>query len=121
VNGVLVYTHANGRDIEEAVDSARQRVELGADVHLLHDVHHRLTPIEAGRLGKALVIPTELNRALLATPRGDELLLRTPMRRFGEASELIGAALYLASDACSFTTGQILAVDGGFLASGVNQ
>jgi hypothetical protein len=42
-----------------------------------------LTPIEAGRLGKALVIPTELNRALLATPRGDELLLRTPMRRFG--------------------------------------
>jgi mannonate dehydratase len=113
-NGVLVYTHANGRDISEAVDSVRQqieggylavraqvgvpgvassygvpkkgkpyepaerglpsetlwstekylnlvpslfetlRVEIGADVHLLHDVHHRLTPIEAGRLGKAL-------------------------------------------------------------------
>ena len=67
------------------------------------------------------IIPTELNRALLATPRGEELLLRTPMRRFGEARELIGAALYLASDACSFTTGQILVVDGGFLASGVNQ
>jgi mannonate dehydratase len=113
-NGVLVYTHANGRDISETVDSVRQqiegghlairaqaggpgiassygvpktgkpyepaerglpsetlwstekylnfvpslferlRVEIGPDVHLLHDVHHRLTPIEAGRLGKAL-------------------------------------------------------------------
>jgi mannonate dehydratase len=113
-SGVLVYTHANGRDISEAVDSVRQqiefgylavraqtgvpgiatsygvpktgkpyepaecglpsetlwstekylifvpslfeklRVEIGPDVHLLHDVHHRLTPIEAGRLGKAL-------------------------------------------------------------------
>ena len=112
--GVLVYTHANGRDIPEALDSVRQhmeegylavraqagvpgvassygvprgstpyepaerglpseslwsterylnfvpslfealRVELGHDVHLLHDVHHRLTPIEAARLGKAL-------------------------------------------------------------------
>src|ERR1700678_2424340 len=112
--GVLVYTHANGGDIEEAVDSVRQhmaegylavraqsgvpgvassygvpkagkpyepaerglpteslwsterylnfapqlfeklRVELGPDIHLLHDVHHRLTPIEAARLGKSL-------------------------------------------------------------------
>ena len=112
--GVLVYTHANGKDIEEAVDSVRRhmgegylavraqcgvpgvagsygvpkggkpyepaerglpseslwsterylnfvpglfeklRVDLGADVALLHDVHHRLTPIEAARLGKAL-------------------------------------------------------------------
>jgi NAD(P)-dependent dehydrogenase (short-subunit alcohol dehydrogenase family) len=68
------------------------------------------------------VFPTSLNAALIqGTPRGDELLLRTPMRRFGEAKEIAGAAIFLASDAASFVTGEILAVDGGFLASGVNQ
>ena len=47
--------------------------------------------------------------------------MRTPMRRFGEAKELAGTAIFLASDAASFITGEIVAVDGGFLASGVNQ
>ncbi|HUX45088.1 MAG TPA: glucose 1-dehydrogenase [Terracidiphilus sp.] len=68
------------------------------------------------------VFPTPLNASLIqGTPRGEELLLRTPMRRFGEARELAGAAIFLASEAASFVTGEILAVDGGFLASGVNQ
>ncbi|GAC1659488.1 MAG: glucose 1-dehydrogenase [Acidobacteriaceae bacterium] len=67
------------------------------------------------------IFPTELNRALLNSPRGHELTIRTPMQRFGRTEELVGAAIYLASEACSFTTGQILAVDGGYLASGVNQ
>jgi NAD(P)-dependent dehydrogenase (short-subunit alcohol dehydrogenase family) len=68
------------------------------------------------------VFRTALNSELLDnTPRGRELLARTPMSRFGQAEELIGAAIYLASDAASFTTGQTLVVDGGFLASGVNQ
>ena len=67
------------------------------------------------------IIPTELNRSLLNTGRGKELLLRTPMARFGTAEEVAGAAVYFASEASGFTTGQILAVDGGFLASGVNQ
>jgi NAD(P)-dependent dehydrogenase (short-subunit alcohol dehydrogenase family) len=67
------------------------------------------------------IIPTELNRGLLDSPRGNELILRTPMHRFGSADELIGAAVYLASDACSFTTGQTICVDGGYRASGVNQ
>ncbi|MGA2047067.1 MAG: glucose 1-dehydrogenase [Terracidiphilus sp.] len=68
------------------------------------------------------VFRTELNAQLLdSTPRGQELLLRTPMGRFGKTEELIGAAIYLASDAASFVTGQVLVVDGGFLASGVNQ
>ena len=68
------------------------------------------------------VFRTALNAALLdGTPRGQEFLLRTPMRRFGQQEELIGAAVFLASDAASFVTGHILAVDGGFLASGVNQ
>jgi NAD(P)-dependent dehydrogenase (short-subunit alcohol dehydrogenase family) len=67
------------------------------------------------------IFPTALNRALLDSPRGQELKLRTPLGRFGTAEELISTAIYLASDSTSFTTGQIIAVDGGFLASGVNQ
>ncbi len=65
---------------------------------------------------------TALTEKLLnGTPRGDEVLLRTPMKRYGELEELVGAAIFLASDAASFVTGSILAVDGGYLASGVNQ
>jgi NAD(P)-dependent dehydrogenase (short-subunit alcohol dehydrogenase family) len=67
------------------------------------------------------IIPTELNREILESARGHELLLRTPMQRFGTPKEIVGAAIYLASDASSFTTGQIVTVDGGYMASGVNQ
>jgi NAD(P)-dependent dehydrogenase (short-subunit alcohol dehydrogenase family) len=68
------------------------------------------------------VFRTDLNAQLLdSTPRGQELLMRTPMGRFGKTEELVGATVYLASNAASFVTGQILVVDGGFLASGVNQ
>ena len=67
------------------------------------------------------VYRTDLNAQLLEGPRGQEFLLRTPMRRYGKLEELVGAAVYLASDASTFVTGQIIAVDGGFLASGVNQ
>jgi NAD(P)-dependent dehydrogenase (short-subunit alcohol dehydrogenase family) len=67
------------------------------------------------------VFKTDLNAGLLEGPRGQEFLLRTPMKRFGRLEELVGAAVYLASDAASFVTGQLLVVDGGFLASGVNQ
>jgi NAD(P)-dependent dehydrogenase (short-subunit alcohol dehydrogenase family) len=67
------------------------------------------------------VFRTELNAGLLdGTERGRELLLRTPMKRFGDVRELIGAAVLLASDGASFISGQCIAVDGGFLASGVN-
>jgi NAD(P)-dependent dehydrogenase (short-subunit alcohol dehydrogenase family) len=67
------------------------------------------------------VFRTDLNTKLLDGPRGQELLVRTPMKRFGRLEELVGAAVYLASDAATFVTGQLIAVDGGFLASGVNQ
>jgi NAD(P)-dependent dehydrogenase (short-subunit alcohol dehydrogenase family) len=67
------------------------------------------------------IFPTDLNRELLDSPRGKELLMRTPMARFGTVNEVVGAAIFLASDESAFTTGQIIAVDGGFLASGVNQ
>lgn len=66
--------------------------------------------------------PTALNRELLEkTPRGREVLIRTPMARYGQLEELAGTAVFLASEGASFITGQILAVDGGYLASGVNQ
>ena len=68
------------------------------------------------------VFRTALNAALLDdSPRGKELLMRTPIGRFGKTEELVGSAVFLASDASSFVTGQILVVDGGFLASGGNQ
>jgi NAD(P)-dependent dehydrogenase (short-subunit alcohol dehydrogenase family) len=60
------------------------------------------------------------NRALLTNPdgtpteRGRLVIQNTPMGRFGEADELIGAVLFLASDAASFVTGVILPIDGGF-------
>jgi NAD(P)-dependent dehydrogenase (short-subunit alcohol dehydrogenase family) len=60
-------------------------------------------------------------KLLVGTGRGQEVLMRTPMKRFGELEELVGAAIFLASDAASFVTGTVLPVDGGFLASGVNQ
>ena len=60
-------------------------------------------------------------KLVIGTPRGQEILTRTPMKRFGELDELIGAAIFLASDAASFVTGTLLAVDGGYLASGVNE
>lgn len=67
------------------------------------------------------IFPTDLNRELLDSPRGKELILRTPMARFGTVEEVVGIAVFLASDESAFTTGQVIAVDGGFLASGVNQ
>ena len=68
------------------------------------------------------MFPTELNAKLITgTPRGEELHMRVPMGRFGKAEELVGAAVFLASDASNYVTGEIVAVDGGFLASGVNR
>jgi NAD(P)-dependent dehydrogenase (short-subunit alcohol dehydrogenase family) len=67
------------------------------------------------------IFPTDLNRRLIdGTQRGQELLMRTPMGRFGKPEELVGLAVLLASDGASFLTGQCIAVDGGYLASGVN-
>jgi len=68
------------------------------------------------------VFRTALNSALLdGTERGKEFLLRTPMKRYGKVEELVGAAVFLASEAASFVNGEVLVVDGGFLASAVNQ
>lgn len=68
------------------------------------------------------VFRTDLNAGLLdGTERGKEFLVRTPMRRFGKVEELVGATVFLASDAASYVTGHLLVVDGGMLCSGVNQ
>ena len=68
------------------------------------------------------MFPTDLNAKLITgTPRGEELHMRVPMGRFGKAEELQGTAIFLASEASAYVTGEIVAVDGGFLASGVNR
>ncbi|HEY0306764.1 MAG TPA: glucose 1-dehydrogenase [Acidobacteriaceae bacterium] len=68
------------------------------------------------------IFPTSLNGDLVrSTDRGTELLMRTPMNRFGELNEIAGGAIFLASDAASFITGEILVIDGGCMASGVNR
>lgn len=67
------------------------------------------------------VFRTALNAGLLDSERGREFLMRTPLHRFGRVEELQGACVFLASEAASFVNGEVLAVDGGFLASGVNQ
>jgi NAD(P)-dependent dehydrogenase (short-subunit alcohol dehydrogenase family) len=66
------------------------------------------------------VVRTPLNTKALDIPeRAAAILGRTPMNRFGKADELVGAAIFLASDASSFVTGHVLPVDGGFLAKGI--
>ena len=67
------------------------------------------------------VFPTALNSRIIDSPRGKELLMRTPMARFGAPEELVTTAVYLAARETTYTTGQIIPVDGGMLASGVNQ
>jgi NAD(P)-dependent dehydrogenase (short-subunit alcohol dehydrogenase family) len=68
------------------------------------------------------VFRTALNADLLdGTERGREFKMRTPLKRFGRVEELAGACVFLASEAAGFVNGEVLAVDGGFLASGVNQ
>ena len=66
------------------------------------------------------VFPTDLNRPLIeGTDRGRWLKAHTPLGRFGEADELAGAAIYLISPSASYTTGETIVVDGGFLTKGV--
>jgi NAD(P)-dependent dehydrogenase (short-subunit alcohol dehydrogenase family) len=80
-----------------------------------------------GALTKSLAVEwsslgVTVNQKLLdESERGKELRMRTPMGRFGKTEELVGSAIFLASEASNFVTGEILVVDGGFLASGVNQ
>jgi NAD(P)-dependent dehydrogenase (short-subunit alcohol dehydrogenase family) len=63
---------------------------------------------------------TALNAKALSDPARRETILRnTPMKRFGNVDELVGGAVYLASDSASFTTGSTLVMDGGFLALGI--
>jgi len=67
------------------------------------------------------LFPTDMSLPLVdGTPRGNEILMRTPMHRFGKGQEIVGPAIFLASEAASFITGEAIVVDGGYLASGVN-
>lgn len=62
---------------------------------------------------------TDLNRGKMSAERKADAIHRTPIGRFGELGELVGAAVYLASPASSYVTGTTLRVDGGFLAAGI--
>jgi NAD(P)-dependent dehydrogenase (short-subunit alcohol dehydrogenase family) len=67
------------------------------------------------------VFPSDMSKPLvIGTARGEEILMRTPMHRFGNPKEIVGPAIFLASEAAAFVTGEVIAVDGGYLASGVN-
>lgn len=66
------------------------------------------------------IFPTDINRSLIeGTPRGAWFKKHTPMDRFGKAEELVGAVIYLISPAASYTTGETIIIDGGFLSRGV--
>ena len=66
------------------------------------------------------VFPTDLNRPLIeGTPRGEWLKKHTPLNRFGNADEVVGAAIYLVSPSARYTTGHTMVIDGGFLTRGV--
>ncbi|HEX8027078.1 MAG TPA: SDR family oxidoreductase, partial [Vicinamibacterales bacterium] len=62
---------------------------------------------------------TELNQSKMSPERKVLALGRTPMKRFGDLPELVGAAVYLASPGASFVTGTVINVDGGYLAAGI--
>ena len=65
-------------------------------------------------------VPTDINRKMIeGTDRGRRILEHTPMERFGVAEEIAGAAVYLASDAASFTNGITMPIDGGYLGAGI--
>jgi len=140
LNGTLRACQIFGRSmVERGYGRIINTGSLGSFVALFEVAAYTASKAAVAALTKALAIEwaahgvcvnalvpglfrTDLTEPLLnGTNRGKEFLVRTPMRRFGEVEELVGAAVFLASDAASFVTGHLLVVDGGFLASGVNQ
>ncbi len=66
------------------------------------------------------VFETPLNRQVIQEPRRKaSIMSHTPMKRYGSLEEIKGLAIYLASDSSSFVTGEIISVDGGFMAQGI--
>jgi NAD(P)-dependent dehydrogenase (short-subunit alcohol dehydrogenase family) len=91
----------------------------------VHFCQEYATTIRVNAIAPGFLL-TQQNRYLLEdeegnrTERGQKIIDRTPMARYGKPEELIGAAIFLCSDAASFITGVVLPIDGGFNAySGV--
>lgn len=140
LNGTLRACRVFGRHmIEQGYGRIINIASLGSFVALYEVAAYSASKAAVASLTKSLAIEwaksgvcvnaiapgvfrTDLNAGLLdGTDRGREFLMRTPMKRFGKLDELGGAAVFLSSEAASFVTGHVLTVDGGFLASGVNQ
>ena len=64
-------------------------------------------------------VMTDMNRDKMSAERKARALDRTPVGRFGETADLAGAAIFLASSASAYVTGETIRVDGGFLAAGL--
>jgi NAD(P)-dependent dehydrogenase (short-subunit alcohol dehydrogenase family) len=140
LNGVLRACQVFGRHmLERRYGRIINIASLGAFVALFEVAAYSASKAALASLTKSLAVEwatcgvtvnaitpgvfrTAMNEKLLdETPRGQEFLMRTPMKRYGRIEELAGAAVFLASDEAGFVTGHVLVVDGGFLASGVNQ
>ncbi len=126
LNGTLRACRAFGRHmIERRYGRIINIASLSSFVALYQVAAYSASKAAVASLTKSLAIEWAASgicvTLLDGTERGKEFLLRTPMRRFGQLDELAGAAVFLASDAASFVSGHLLVVDGGFLASGVNQ
>jgi NAD(P)-dependent dehydrogenase (short-subunit alcohol dehydrogenase family) len=68
------------------------------------------------------VFETPLNRVVIQEPgRKASIMAHTPMKRYGNLEEIKGVAIFLASDSASFVTGEIISVDGGFMAQGIGE
>jgi len=115
--GVRVAKHGN-RSFTSRSGSADVLEALGVEIQLSADEMGAVLD----RAGIVFMFAPLLHPAMKhVVPVRKELRMRTPLKRFGDVEELVGCCIYLASDAASFTNGQIIPVDGGFLASGVNQ
>ena len=114
---VLNIASIGGMSVETSIGA--YNATKAALLHLTRTLAAELAPgVRVNAIAPGFFM-TELARSAMDPVRRQRALDRTPMGRWGELDELVGAAIYLASPAARFVTGETLRVDGGFLASGL--